>query len=119
MGKSTNRICYTCGKHYYFCGHCPEHKGAPLWQNTVCSEECNTVFTTCAQYNLGYLSKPQARKILNEYSAKDKVYKSNTINDTIKLIYQYDKKATQLTAPPANEPDIDASVSVTEADLCE
>ncbi len=112
MISNRNRICYTCGKAYDYCGHCSQYQHLPTWMTFVCSEECNDIFNACAQYNLGYYSKAEAKKILSKYDVNHKKFASNSINDTIKTIYTVTKrkgKASNMDTSVEDVPTLDVS----------
>lgn len=61
---SYNRICYLCGDKYEYCPDCANHKNAPYYMQTFCSESCKTVFDTCTKFNMQKLTKEEAAATL-------------------------------------------------------
>lgn len=113
MLSNTNRICYTCGKAYRFCKTC-DGKKSPSWLTMVCSSECNDIFNTIANYNLGRITKAEARKQLNTMNAGKKKYASDSINNTIEEIFTKDKKITTIESDSASETDLTDNVVLSE-----
>lgn len=66
-----NRKCVCDGTLYSYCPDCStSDKLAPSWKATFCSEDCMTIWTTCTRYNMGRLTKLEAKSIISELSLK-------------------------------------------------
>ena len=66
-----NRKCFCDGTVYAYCPDCStSDKLAPSWRATFCSEDCMTIWTTCTRYNMGRLTKSEAKSIISELSLK-------------------------------------------------
>ena len=66
-----NRKCFCCSTRYSYCPDCStSDKLAPSWRATFCSEDCMTIWTTCTRYNMGRLTKSEAKSIISELSLK-------------------------------------------------
>lgn len=66
-----NKKCFCCSTRYSYCPNCSNaDKLAPSWKATFCSEDCMTIWTTCTRYNMGRLTKSEAKSIISELSLK-------------------------------------------------
>lgn len=66
-----NRKCACCSTTYSYCPDCStSDKLAPSWKATFCSEDCMTIWTTCTKFNMGKLTKPEAKEIISALSLK-------------------------------------------------
>ena len=66
-----NKSCLTCGTKYSFCPDCSgADRLAPSWKSEFCSETCMTLWTTCTKYNLGKITKPEAKSIVSALTLK-------------------------------------------------
>lgn len=66
-----NRKCFCCSVNYSYCPDCStSDKLAPSWKATFCSEDCMIIWTTCTRYNMGRLTKPEAKEIISALSLK-------------------------------------------------
>ena len=66
-----NRKCFTCGNQYSYCPDCStSDKLSPSWKATFCSEDCMTIWTTCTKFNMGKLTKSEAKSIISERELK-------------------------------------------------
>lgn len=66
-----NKKCFCCSTRYSYCPDCSaSDKLAPSWRATFCSEDCMTIWTTCTRYNMGRLTKPEAKEIISALNLK-------------------------------------------------
>lgn len=73
-----DRKCLCCGKTYRYCPSCSRADALkPAWYATFCCEECQQLWTICTKFNLGKVSKQEAKaqilslnlKPIEEYAA--------------------------------------------------
>ena len=66
-----NKKCLCDGTKYSYCPDCNgADRLAPAWKSEFCSEECMTLWSTCTKYNLGKLTKPEAKAIISALPLK-------------------------------------------------
>ena len=66
-----NRKCFCDGTVYAYCPDCStSDKLAPSWKATFCSEDCMTIWTTCTKFNMGRLTKSEAKEIISALTLK-------------------------------------------------
>lgn len=66
-----NRQCLCCGTKFSFCPDCSKKDALkPSWSSEFCSEDCMTIWTTATKYNLGKLTKSEAKSIISELTLK-------------------------------------------------
>ena len=65
-----NRECLTCGAKYTYCPNCD--RKAPYWMTDFHDENCKNIFQICTQYNVGLLTKEQAKEALNACDLSNK-----------------------------------------------
>ena len=65
-----NRKCATCGTKYSHCPNCD--RNAPYWMANFHEENCKNIFQICTQYNVGLLTKEQAKEALNACDLSNK-----------------------------------------------
>jgi hypothetical protein len=66
-----NRNCFCCGKNYSFCPDCSRVDALkPSYFSDFCSEECMTIWTTATKYNMGKLTKSEAKEIISGLDLK-------------------------------------------------
>lgn len=66
-----NRKCFTCGKSYDFCPDCigPDRL-KPTWYSEFCCEDCKTLWETATKFNIGKLTKAEAKAIISALELK-------------------------------------------------
>ncbi len=66
-----NKKCFCCSTRYSYCPDCStSDKLAPSWKATFCSEDCMTIWTTCTKFNMGRLTKSEAKEIISALTLK-------------------------------------------------
>ena len=59
------RKCLSCGKSYQFCPDCRgADRLAPAWRAEFCCEDCKTLWSTATIFNMGKLTKAEAKAII-------------------------------------------------------
>lgn len=59
-----DKFCTICGKHYLYCSNCDQYAQEPLYKSMFCSQECVDLYELLTSYEMGNVSKEDARKIL-------------------------------------------------------
>ena len=66
-----NKTCLACGTKFSYCPDCSQTDALkPAWASEFCSEDCATIWTTAVKFNLGKLTKPEAKFILSGIALK-------------------------------------------------
>lgn len=87
------RECYLCGESYAYCGSCSQDRTKPSWMSEFHSENCKTIFDTCTRYNMGMLSKTEAKDVLSACNLTNKAnFKSYVIRDLEVIFAEEPKK---------------------------
>ena len=88
-----NKKCFCCSTRYSYCPDCSTaDKLAPSWKATFCSEDCMTIWTTCTRYNMGRLTKPEAKSIISELSLKPISEYASCVQRDLAIILKEDPK---------------------------
>lgn len=58
-----NRECLTCGIKYSYCSNC--NKKDPSWMAEFHTENCKNIFEICTNFNMGAMSKHEAKDALS------------------------------------------------------
>lgn len=66
MNKKENHWCIVCGKGYYSCDTCNEIKNFTPWRVLTDTIEHFTIYTILKDYNNGYISKEEAKELLEK-----------------------------------------------------
>ena len=70
MARKT-RKCLSCGKSYDFCPDCRgADRLAPAWKSEFCCEDCKTLWSTATKFNIGKLTKAEAKAIIASIELK-------------------------------------------------
>lgn len=85
-----NRKCCICGKEYAFCFRCDDDK--PSWMASFCSENHKNIYTACAGYNAGHLTKDETKILLDKCDLSDKESFSKATQDVINELYKENVK---------------------------
>lgn len=59
-----NRTCYLCGRDYQYCPSCTEDRYRPAFMSAYCSQDCADIFDICTRYNMGVVTKEDAKEAL-------------------------------------------------------
>ena len=81
------RECYLCGESYKYCNTCSQDKLKPSWMSEFHSESCKDIFDTCTRYNLGLLTKEQAREKLNACDLTNKASFKSYVQTDLENIF--------------------------------
>ena len=90
---ATNRKCLCCSTSYSYCPDCSgPDRLAPSWKSEFCSEDCMTIWTTCTRYNLGKLTKAEAKSIISALTLKPMDHYANCVQRDLKVILAEEPK---------------------------
>lgn len=65
------RKCFCCSTRYSYCPNCSgADRLKESWYATFCSEDCMTIWTTCTKFNMGRLTKSEAKEIISALTLK-------------------------------------------------
>ena len=84
-----NRECHTCGEKYSYCPNC--NRNEPSWMAEFHDENCKNIFQICTQYNVGLLTKEQAKESLNACDLSNKENFTECIQRDFENIFAEDK----------------------------
>ena len=66
-----NKKCFCCSTRYSYCPNCSgADRLKESWYATFCSEDCMTIWTTCTKFNMGRLTKSEAKEIISALTLK-------------------------------------------------
>lgn len=66
-----NHKCIACGTKYSYCPDCSRSDALkPTWYNDFCEESCKDLWLTLTRYNMGRLTKSEAKAIISELDLK-------------------------------------------------
>lgn len=66
-----NKTCLCCHSRFRYCPDCSViDRLKPSWASEFCSEDCMQIWTTATKYNLGKLTKPEAKSIISALTLK-------------------------------------------------
>lgn len=63
---SKKKTCCVCHTEYEHCNSCPKTLTEPSWKASFCSENCRDIYNALARFNMGKLSREEARDIIDE-----------------------------------------------------
>lgn len=99
MGRRT-RECYLCGQDYLYCPTCSQDKMKPSWMAEFHSESCKNIFDICTRFNMGMMSKAEAKDALNVCDLSNKAnFKSYVIRDLDVIFAEEPKKRFKRQEP--------------------
>lgn len=65
------RKCLCDGTRYTYCPDCSgADRLAPTWKSEFCCEDCKTLWQTATKFNMGKLTKAEAKAIISELELK-------------------------------------------------
>ena len=91
-----NRECLTCGEKYSYCPNC--NRKEPSWMAEFHTENCKNIFQICTQYNVGLLTKEQAKEALNACDLSNKENFADCIKRDFENIFAEDKQPINVDA---------------------
>lgn len=99
------RTCAICSEEYDYCSSCPEKMSAPLWKRSFCSQNCKEIYDICVQFNLGQMSKSEAKKKLASCDLSKMDSFSEATKNAIEKINEKPKpKAVKKPEPAEDKP---------------
>ena len=96
------RKCYNCGEVYSYCPDCSDYRHLPAWMETFHSESCKNAFDTCVKFNLGLISKDEAKSLLSACDLTNKANFREDVQRDIKTIFTEEKPVEE--APVKEKP---------------
>jgi hypothetical protein len=93
------RNCYLCGKDYKYCPTCTQDRMKPSWMAEFHSESCKNIFDICTRYNMGIMTKEDAREALDNCDLSNKANFKSYVQTDLKNIFadESPKKAKSKT----------------------
>ena len=66
-----NKKCLACQKSFSYCPDCSKVDAlAPAWKSEFCCEDCKTLWQTATKFNIGKLTKAEAKAIISALELK-------------------------------------------------
>ncbi|MBQ2883695.1 MAG: hypothetical protein IJE43_08000 [Alphaproteobacteria bacterium] len=107
MGRR-NRECYLCGKDYSYCPTCSQDKMKPAWMAEFHSASCKNIFDICTRFNMGLMTKAEAREALNACDLSNKANFKSYVQHDLEVIFAEEpkKKTKKIEAQIIEEPTV-------------
>lgn len=93
------RKCYNCGKIYSYCPDCSDDRSKPAIMSTFHDQNCADIFDTCVKFNMGLISKEEAKEMLSCCDLKEKSSFRKDVQRDIKAIFAENKKRIEQVEP--------------------
>ena len=112
MAKA-NRVCYCCGREYYFCPSCPKDKKDPQIYTMWDSEVCKDIFNTLSSESLKKITTKECKEKLiklgvdkieiNKESVKNHINRVMNYTEDIKEAKEIEEVKEETTVLEASE----------------
>ena len=89
MGRRS-RECYLCGQDYQYCPTCSQDKMKPVWMSEFHSENCKNIFDICTRFNMGMMSKSEAKEALSSCDLSNKANFKSYVQKDLENIFAED-----------------------------
>ena len=109
MGRR-NRECYLCGEDYLYCPTCSQDRMKPTWMSEFHSESCKNIFDICTRFNVGMLSKEEAKAKLKNCDLSNRKNFKSFVNRDLDVIFAEEPK--KKTKKVEHKPIIEKSVAI-------
>ena len=90
-----DRKCYLCGEKYKYCPTCSQDRMKPTWMSEFHSESCKDIFDICTRYNMGLMSKAEAKEALSNCDLSNKGNFKSYVQTDLDNIFADDKEKTK------------------------
>ena len=88
-----NRKCLTDSTQYSYCPDCSgKDKIAPAWKSEFCCEDCMLIWTTATKYNMGRMTKLEAKEVLSTITLKPMDVYTKCVQRDLRVILAEEKK---------------------------
>ena len=85
--------CFCCSTRYSYCPNCSgADRLKESWYATFCSEDCMTIWTTCTKFNMGRLTKSEAKEIISALTLKPTSEYAPCVQRDLGVIMKEDSK---------------------------
>ena len=92
-----NKKCLACGTRYSYCASCSRaDRLGPSWKANFCSEECMNLWKTLSRYNVGTISKEDAKDIIADLTLKPIEAYVDCVQRDYAKVMEEDKKAKRI-----------------------
>ncbi len=108
-----DRQCLCCGTKYSYCPTCSVDKAKPTWMTEFCSESCKELFETATKYNLGKLTKSEAKEIIEKLELKERSAYVDCVQKDLENILT-EEKAVKKEAIVEEAPVVEIAASILE-----
>ena len=99
-----NRECYLCGTDYKYCPTCSEDKMKPAWMAEFHSEDCVKIFAICTNFNIGKMSKAEAKDALSACDLSNRLNFRSCVKRDLEVIFADEpKKKIKKAEPESHE----------------
>lgn len=111
-----NRKCLCDNVKYSYCPDCSRaDKLKPSYFTEFCSEDCMTIWTTATKYNMGKLTKSEAKEIISAINLKPIESYAQCVQRDLKVILAEEKKSRRVKPAPVVEQVKEVAVEETPA----
>ena len=119
---TNTRKCFCCSTRYSYCPNCSEaDRLKESWYATFCSEDCMTIWTTCTKFNMGRLTKSEAKEIISALTLKPTSEYAPCVQRDLGVIMKEDpkpKRSRRAEIKPVDEV-VDITPTFIEDATCE
>ena len=85
-----NRICYCCGREYYFCPSCPKDRKDPQIYTMWDSEICRDIFNTLSRESLKKITTKECKEKLIELCIDKVEINKESVKNHINRVMSYE-----------------------------
>ena len=90
-----DRKCYLCGTNYKYCPTCYQDRMKPAFMSEFHSEDCKNIFDICTRFNMGLMSKDEAKEALSNIDLSNKNNFKSYVQTDLDNIFASEKTATK------------------------
>lgn len=117
-----NRKCLCDGTSYSYCPDCSgPDRLAPSWKSEFCCEDCKTLWSTATKFNMGKLTKAEAKEIISALELKPAEQYVSCVQRDLKVIMAEEpkpkrgKRAAMAIIDEAIKPEIKEEIKLPES----
>ena len=119
MAKA-NRVCYCCGREYYFCPSCPKDKKDPQIYTMWDSEICKDIFNTLVKESTKKITTKECKDKLIELGVEKVVINKESVKKHLDRVMNYkDVKDVTLEVTETDKVEIEVNEIIEISEVAE